>query len=341
MIRKLLLLAGVGVALFLTISALTGCSSLPDNAAASVNGVIITKDAVKSRIRVISGMSPGKVPTDTNSQAYSDIQRDVTSELVDEELLNQQTAKRKITVSDDEINKALAQVVETSYYGDAQKMADDFKKRNVTVDDLREILKLQLLRQKLLASLKAEVPVTDAEVKAAYDKAKSNYVHPERRQVREIEVTSQAAAQQALAQISSGQDFATVASQFSIDASTKAKGGLVGLVEQSALPPVVGQQAFALKAGEVSGAFQAGADWYIVKVEMIQQALNQTFDQVKAQLSDDLANQKLAAHYKDFENQVRQSSDVEFADGYSPRTDTTETTAASSTTTAGQLPASP
>ena len=327
MIRKLLLSAGVGVVLLVAFTALTGCSSLPDNAAASVNGVIITKDAVTNRIRVIAGMSPGFVPSDTKSKAYNDIQRDVTTELVAEQLLLQETAKRNISVSDDEVNKALAQVVEDQYYGNEQKMEDDFKKRNITVDDLRENLKLTLLRQKLMDSLKAEVPVSDADVQAAYNQGKANYVHPERRQVRQIVTTSQQAAQQALAQISSGEDFATVAGQVSVDAGTRSKGGLVGLVEQSALPPAVGQQAFALKTGETSGAFQSGTNWYIVKVDLIQPAQNQTFDQVKAQLKQDLANQKLAQHYKDFSNQVHQSADIEYAEDYSPRTDASKTSA--------------
>ncbi len=308
-----------------------GCSSLPDNAAASVNGVIITKAGVANRIRVIKGMEPQYVPSNSQGSGYNQLQRDVTEQLVGEELEKQLCQKRGITVSDKEIDPLVKQIVDDQYYGDASKMEKDFAKRGVTIQDLRDNLRAQLLHKKLLASIEAEVPVSDAEVQALYNKNKSSYVYPEKRQVRQIVVADQAAAQQVENQLAGGQDFATLAGKVSIDGSTKSKGGLVGLVTQPALPPAIGQAAFSMQRDQVSAPIQSVLGWYIIKIDIIEPASNRTYDQVKDQLKQMLQTDKMSQHYNDVTAQFKKSSDVEFADGFSPKAHTASHATATST----------
>lgn len=317
MIRKLALIAGIGAVLLSAIFIMAGCGGLPDNAAAKVNNVIITRDDVADRIRVIKGLEPSQVPSDPSSDAYKQFQSGVAQELVAEEMQRQEAEKRGITVSDDEIQNALNQVVQDKYLGDINKMQDDFTKRGITVDDLRAQLKRQLEYQKLLKQIKDEVPVTDQEVQDAYNAAKSTFVHPEKRQVRQIVLPDQASAQSVFQRVQSGEDFATLAKELSIDNATKANSGLVGLVSQSSLPPAVATVAFSLPNNGVSQPFKGDLGWYVVKVELITPAVNQTFDQVKDQLAANLANQHLQAHWKDFQQSLKDNYTVEYADDYS------------------------
>ncbi len=322
MIKKLLLFTGAGAAVVITVLLFAGCSSLPGNAAASVNGVVITKDAVANRIRVIKGLEPQNVPSSTQGSDYNQLQRDVTEQLVSEELEKQLCQKRGITVAPQEVDPLVKQVVDDQYYGDANKMQQDFAKRGVSIQDLRDDLTRELLHKKLIASIGAEVPVTDAEVQAVYNKNKNSYVYPEKRQVRQIVVADQATAQQVETRLANGTDFATLAAQVSIDSSTKSKGGLVGLVTQTALPAEIGQAAFSMQRNQVSGPIKSTLGWYIIKVDLIQPASNRTYDQVKDQLKQMLQTQKMSKHYQDVTQQFKNSSDVEFAAGFSPRAHT-------------------
>ena len=326
MSKKFFVVAAVAVVAVLLGAFAAGCSSLPDNAAASVNGVIISKDAVTDRLRQIVGMSPGAISPDPSSQDYKDRLRDITSQLVAEEIERQEAAKRNVSVSDDEVNKALNQVVEDRFYGDASQLQDFLSKRNVTLDDLKAQLKRQILHQKMMDSVKAEVKVNDSDVQAAYQEGISNYVHPERRQVRQIVTADQASAMQAANRIASGEEFATVAKQVSIDAKTKNNGGFVGIVTKGELPPAVGDAAFSLQLNQISTPVKSDQGWYIVRVELIQPAMNQSFDSVKQQLTEYVTNQKYSQRWADFQKQIQDSYDVQFADDYSPRTvDTTGT----------------
>ena len=221
---------------------------MPSDAAATVNGVVITRDEVATRLSLAAGLNPSKVPTDPESEDYKIAQRDFAAQLVSEEIERQEADKRNITVTPEEIDVLMAQIVEDKYLGSTQKMEEDFAKRGVTDADLRNEVWRRLVHQKLLESLRDEVPVTDEELQAQYDANIGNYVSPEKRQTRQIVVADQATAQSIASRIAAGEDFTAIAKQSSIDSKTKQNGGLIGIVPKDALPPAVGDAAFALEA---------------------------------------------------------------------------------------------
>lgn len=325
MIKRLFWAAGLVVATLAVVFAVSGCSDLPSNAAATVNGKVISKDDVTDRIRIARGLQPASVPSDPESDDFKNLQRDVTEQLVAEETERQEAEKRGLTVTPDEVEGLMQQVVEDKYLGSIEKMQEDFTKRGITEDDLRQELLRRLLHQKLLDSLRDEVPVTEDEVRAQYEASIGNYVYPEKRQVRQIVVSTQAAAESAAARIAGGEDMATVAKQVSIDPKTKDNGGLVGLVTRDSLPKAVGDVAFSLQAKQVSSPFMNNQGWYIVKVEVITPASNRTFDQVKDDMMKFAANQKLAERYKSYVEEVKASYEVQYAAGFEPRERTTST----------------
>jgi len=319
--------AGLGlVALLSAIFLISGCGSMPENAAANVNGIIITKDDVAARIQVAAGLNPTKVPTDTESEDYRNFQRDVTAQMVSEEIERQEIEKRGITISADEISTLLQQVVEDKYLGSVQKMEEDFAKRGITDDDLRNEIWRGLAHQKLLASLRDEVSVSDAEVLAQYQSSMSNYVFPEKRQTRQIVILDEATAQSVASRLAAGEDFTTLAREISIDTKTKQNGGLLGLVTRDSLPKAVGDVAFTVDANSVSMPFQSDLGWYVVKVDFVTPPSNRTFDEVKGELTTFMNNQRLADHYKDYAEGLKSEYNIEYADDYSPRPESTDQT---------------
>lgn len=328
MFRKASSMAGGAVAALaaaVMILVLSGCSSLPENAVASVNGVIITKDDVANRVRIASGLSPQNVPSDTSSEDYKNLQRDIAAQLVSEEVERQEVEKRGITITPEEIDDKVNQVVEDKYFGSIQKMEEDFAKRNIKDEDLRGQIWRQLAHIKLLESLRAEVPVTDEEVRAQYEASKGNYVYPEKRQVRQIVVADEPTARVISTRVASGEDFTSLAKEVSIDAKTRVNGGYVGLVTRGDLSPVVGDVVFSQTTGAVSMPFKADQGWYIVKTELIQPASNLTFEDVKETLKMYMSNARVAERYKAYTEEIKPLYDIEYADDYSPREAPAET----------------
>ncbi len=308
------------LAMAVAIAALiTGCGSVPENAAATVNGKIITKDDVAQRIRVAIGINPTKVPSDPESEDYKNFQRDITEQIVAEEVESQEVQKRGVTVSADEVGAVIDQIVEDKYFGSVQKMQDDFSKRGLTEDDLRNEVLRRLLHQKLLESLRAEVPVNEEDIQAQYQKNIGSYVYPEKRQVRQVVAADEATARSFASRIAAGEDMANIAQQSSTDTKTKSTGGLLGLVTQAQLPKTVGDVAFSLPLNQPSMPFKGEQGWYIVRVELITPASNRTYDMVKDDLIKFASNQKLAERYKTYVEEIKGAYDIEYADDYSPR----------------------
>ena len=332
MSKKSLWIAAMSVVAIAAAFLPAGCSSVPDNAAATVNGKVITKGEVADRIRVGAAINPASVPSDTGSEEFKRIQSGTTEQMVAEEVEMQEAEKRGITVTPDEIEPFIDQVIEDKYLGSLQKMQDDFAKRGLKEDDLRKEILRRILHQKVLESLRSEVPVSDEEVLAEYNANKGNYVYPEKRQVRQVVSADEATANSVMTRIAAGEDMAVIAGQSSIDAKTKTSGGLVGLVPQAALPREVGDVAFSLPVRQVSAPFKSDLGWYVVRVELITPASNRTFDEVKGDLKKYMSNQKLSERYKVYVEEVKAAYDIEYADDYAPRekTETATTSTESS-----------
>lgn len=328
MLKKITVLVGAAAALIGVSLFVSACSSLPGDAAASVNGVVISKDDVNHRIDLTRVLFPSEVPEDTESQEFIDYRSLVTKQMVSEEMEKQEADKRGLSVSDQEVEDALAVYVEDKYLGDVEKMQQAFAEQGVSVDDLRAEIRRDILHQKLLDSVHSETVVTEQEVADFYELNKSRYVYPEKRQVRQIVLSDQATAQAAAARIASGEDFATVAAAVSTDSSTASKGGLIGLMSKDQLPAAIADAAFSLSQSEVSQPFQADSKWYIVKVDIVSPASNKTLDELKDDLMLFLTNQRFAQRWRDYSAQLWDTYDIEYADGYEPSEEALEGTGA-------------
>ena len=93
-------------------------------------------------------------------------------------------------------------------------------------EDILFRVKLNELQPKLTQKITEDATkISDDDIKAYYDKNKKRFAQPERRDLRIVLTKNEAKANEAKAAIESGEDFKTVAKQYSIDEASKAQGG--------------------------------------------------------------------------------------------------------------------
>ncbi|MDE2284622.1 MAG: peptidyl-prolyl cis-trans isomerase [Hyphomicrobiales bacterium] len=136
------------------------------------------------------------------------------------------------------------------------------------------------------ADLAAWMQISDADVKAAYDKDHSRYSVPERRHVEQIVFPNAADADAAEAKIKGGTTFAALAAERGLkEADTD-----LGMVKKSdVIDPVVADAAFALKDGEISAPVKGRFGTVIVTVSKIEPEVDKPLAEVAAQIRGDLA----------------------------------------------------
>lgn len=145
---------------------------------------------------------------------------------------------------------------------------------------------------------------TDAELQAAYERAKPQLAVPAQYRVSQIFVPAAqgdadavaAARKQAQDLAKRAQapkaDFAALAQSHSRDETSRAQGGDIGYVPLAQLTPEMRPVIEQMKAGDVSAPVQSAAGFHILKLTASRPASVTPFDQVKHELRAALRNQR-------------------------------------------------
>jgi peptidyl-prolyl cis-trans isomerase C len=173
-----------------------------------------------------------------------------------------------------------------------------------------ELLKQNLLAELLIADHLSKNPVSDAAVRADYDRQVAALTDAKEYKIRNIVLADEASAKAALALVRKGEAFDKVAKEKSIDRS-KAEGGDLGWLLSEQINPLIANVVVNLPKGAVSAApIQVQNSWNIIKVDDIRNFTVPKFDDAKAQIRQAMLN-KLR---NDFVSKIISSAKVQLAD---------------------------
>lgn len=198
--------------------------------------------------------------------------------------------------------------------------------RNTMAYQVPEQVKLETLTL-AMDTLAAKVAVEPPEIKASYDGNMALYSDPEQRQASHILVVVKSDANSAdkeaakkkaddlAAQAKTAPDkFEDLAKQNSEDPGSKEQGGDLGYFGRGAMDKPFEDAVFAIKKqGEVVGPIESSFGYHIIKLTGIRAEKVKPFDEVKAQIEQDLRRQKASKLYAEaaekFQNLVYENGD--------------------------------
>lgn len=159
-------------------------------------------------------------------------------------------------------------------------------KRQYLALETRKANVLLLRREVGLAGVK----VTDEELKAAYEAAKESYNVPEKRRVWQMSFSDMAAADKAYAELSKAKNFDETATKLGFPPKEIDLGFLTrpGMID-----PKIAEATFALKKNELSKPVQGQFSIALVRVTEIEGGKQKTFDEVKGELQERLAGDRV------------------------------------------------
>ncbi|ELA8096428.1 peptidylprolyl isomerase [Vibrio parahaemolyticus] len=156
-------------------------------------------------------------------------------------------------------------------------------------------------------ALKKQIQVTDEDVKKYYDEHLDKYSSEEQRRVAHIlvEGDDEAKAQAILDELNAGADFAAVAQEKSDDFGSVENGGDLGWIERDVMDPAFEEAAFALKnPGDMSGLVKSDFGYHIIKLEELKDAVAKPFDEVAAEIKQELVDQKAVDQFYELQNEL-------------------------------------
>ena len=262
-------------------------------------------------------------PTDTAlknqcKQEYEGIRNTTLQFLISAQWLTQEAAKRKIAVTDKEVQTTFQQQKKQSFPKEA-----DYKKflqtSGQTEADLLYRVKLSVLTSKLQESIiKDKGEVTDKDIADYYAKNKQRFAQPETRDLEVVLAAKKAKADAALKEIKSGKKWAAVAKKYSSDDASKAQGGKLPGVTKGQQEKTFDAAIFSAKKGVVTGPVKTQFGFYVFRVTKITPAKQQTLEEVKTTIKNLLQSQQQQKAINDFvkDYQKRYTAMTNCAKGY-------------------------
>ncbi len=224
-------------------------------------------------------------------QEYEGLRDQVLQFLISSQWIEGEAAARNVKVADAEVKKQFETTKKQSFPKDADYQ-NFLKSSGMTEADLLFRVKLDTLSNKLRESIvKGKEKVSDAQIKAYYEKNKARFSQPERRDLRIVLTKTKAKAQQAKRQLAGGASFKTVAKKFSIDQASKGQGGVLLAVAKGQQEKALDEAVFAADKGELVGPIKTQFGYYVFKVQKITKASQQSLKESSATIKQLLASQ--------------------------------------------------
>ncbi|AOI82782.1 MULTISPECIES: peptidylprolyl isomerase [Burkholderia] len=164
-----------------------------------------------------------------------------------------------------------------------------------------------VLRSMIESFLKKNQP-TDAEVKARYDDLVKGAGGNREYHLHHILVSDEQQAKDLIAKIKAGAKFEDLAKQFSKDPGSGKNGGDLDWSDPKAYVPEFAAAAQKLQKGQMTDTpVKTQFGWHIIRVDDIRDIAPPPLEQVKAQIAQQLVQQKLQA----FEEGLRQQAKIQ------------------------------
>ena len=278
-------------------------ASADDKIVATVGDAIITSSALEellSKYVPLGGFHGAVQPAQKDKY-----RKKALNELIEIELLYKEAQKRKMAVPE----KVVSEIVDENVrrYGSKEKFDAELKREGMTLEMLRGRIKKTQMVLGLLKGLYQGVGMTDADLRAYYEKQIHSFKRPEAMHLYHILVKVGPAdpesvwqqkkkhAEEILAKIRAGEDFGDAAYKYSED-PYRAKYGDLGLVHKGQLtPPELEEAAFALKEGQVSDVIRTIYGFHILKAGEKKPPQTIPFKDVKDRLKKELEQKKYDA----------------------------------------------
>lgn len=176
--------------------------------------------------------------------------------------------------------------------------SDDFKTQ-------MELARQTILIRELFADQQKKNPVTDAEVKAEYDKFVAANGGKEYK-ARHILVEKEDEAKKVIADLKKGQKFEDLAKKQSKDPGSGANGGDLDWATAASYVPEFAQAMTKLSKGQTSTEpVKSQFGWHVIRVDDIREAQLPKLEDVRPQIAQQLQQQKLAKFQEDLRTKAK------------------------------------
>jgi len=316
---------------------------------AEIDGYKINRRDFEQRIARLAKQQPGEM--DIPQEAFAKHQ--LLESLIEHHLLLEAAHTEGINISGNEIQQRIEKLADSSIdsrFPDRKMLRTYLERKGIsyqqyhdqvcqTLEANREQLQEAMLLEKLEATVKSQVQVTEETVKDEYRQVKARHIlitpeqiaqdtpgenestQSEQQESPDTAASDQTAKQQArqkanevLEKIRQGADFAELAREHSDDPISAEKGGDLGWFGRRQMVKEFTDAAFALQPGEVSDVVESPFGFHIIKVEDKRIELPEDFEENKQRYISQQQSYRADEAWNEYRRNLREQASIEIHD---------------------------
>jgi peptidyl-prolyl cis-trans isomerase C len=274
---------------------------------AKVNGTALTQKDLEDEVdRLIPQMTFHKnVSTEKRKNYYGR----ALEEMIERELEYQDALAKGMKPDKEKVEARLGEIKKR--YKSNEQYKNALSKDGLTEEQFRSRIEKQVLIESVITKVIIEPSqVNETELKEYYEKNISKFKQPESARMKLISTKDEKKAQDILVRLKAGEDFSDLAYTLSEDAY-RVKGGDIGYIHKGRMLPEIDDAAFKLKVGETSAPIKAGDFWYIIRIEDKKPEHQNSFEEIKGKLENELEAKRAAELKKKWIEDIKAKAKIE------------------------------
>ena len=309
-------------ALLISAIALSGCAALTGDSAPGLTGVgngdvaaragdaVVTVDELADEVAVAvaGGALANEQFTGSDVEREIQLQTLVLNNLLAVALVETAAADEfDIEVTEADVDERIAVVAED--FGGMDGLQAELEAAGQSMEGLRESERVNGLVERVTEALLDSEPLTDEDVRAEYEARAGQF---EQVEASHVLVPTQAEAEDVIARLDAGEDFADVATEVSQDPGSAANGGSLGLSPRGSYVPEFEAAIWDGPAtpGEILGPVETQFGFHVIRVdEFVITPEDEAIEQVRTDLESGRGQDLFGFWLR----QLRSDADVEVA----------------------------
>lgn len=260
---------------------------LDDKTVAIVDDEKISKDDYKSELSFYASMLASQ----------QQLKNSIVTMMVQDKLIANDIKKNDIKVDDKEVEDALMQSVQN--FGGQENFDKTLDDYNMELDKFKETLKKDLMYKKHREWFDENNKVTDDEIKKYFEDNKDEFAKVD---ASHILVEDEQTANDIKSRLDNGEDFASLAKEYSKDTASAQNGGDLGAFAKGQMVKEFEDAAFSMKEGEISAPVKSQFGYHIIKVNSIKDSFEDSKEEITKKIKD--------KKYADYIKKLHEESNV-------------------------------
>ena len=304
-----------------------GRAELVDKVVAVVNDEIITLSEVEEEAARAYQSLAREYSGQGLADSLAELKEEILDSMIDRRLISQKARQTNTTVTEEEVTTAYENT-RSRFDLDPALFREKLAASGLTEELYRKQLKDQILQSKLVNfDVRAKVVITEGMLKDyfnehyAANKEKGSYYllqmgfiwESDSHDAETVKEETRKKAERILDQVRRGEDFKTLAKEFS-DLPSASDGGDIGVMDLEDMAPAMREAISRLEPGQLTGIIETVESFQFYKVlsgKEKEQASSASFEAVKEEIREKLYDEKMKAAYAEWVKKLKDDAFIQ------------------------------